>query len=127
MSIPLRFALVAVLLTGAAGCRNAQPGRLPDDRDYRSINRSSVAFLKETVSEGNAIRAQSWKATVDFAPRWEENLRRQREGRRFAGETFMKDEAQNWNRMIAGVGEELSFDPAAWAASARFGFLDSGS
>jgi len=118
-----------VLLACAAllgGCRGAQVGRLPDDRDYTSMNRSSLAFLKETIAQGNESSRKSLAKTLDFGPRIEENLRLQRASRKFLGETLIQDEAANWEKMVARVAEELRFDPEAYAASARFGFLDSG-
>ncbi len=115
---PLLIALCALALS-AAGCRSSK-------RDYTSLNRYSVDFLRETARDGRTLRRQNLRETMRFRERAPEIRRQAREGRRFAWETARKGELDNTRAAWSGLRTELRGDREEIAKSARFGFLDSG-
>ncbi len=108
---------VAVLL--CAGCRSSK-------RDYTSLNRYSVDFIKDTARESRRLRKQNLHDSLQFGRRAPEIRRQAREGRRFAWETARKGELDNTRAAWSGLRTELKGDREEIAKSARFGFLDSG-
>jgi len=115
-------ALFAVLLLAAAGCRSS---RERPDRDYTSLNRSSLDYLFETFREGSRMRKQSLKQTVAFSRRAPENRRIRRESVGHAWESFWMDEGQGLKRIWGGFAGQVK-PKGERAASLRFGFLDTG-
>jgi len=112
------MALCAVALL-CTGCRSSK-------RDYTSLNRYSVDFIKDTAKESRRLRKQNLHETMQFGRRAPEIRRQAREGRRFAWETAKKGELDNTRAAWKGLRTEIKGDREAIAESARFGFLDSG-
>ena len=115
-------ALFAVLVLAAAGCRSS---RERPDRDYTSLNRSSVDYLFETFREGSKMRKKNLKQTLAFSQRAPENRRIRKESAAYAWQTLWMDEGDGFKRMWRGAGNELKPEGER-ARSMRFGFLDTG-
>ena len=110
------FLLLLVAALGA-GCRS-------HGRDYKSVNRSSREFLKETMRLARTERRKNLRTTLQFSKRSRENRAEARKSRIFAREAFLGGHLAGTRRMARAVREELTWKDF-WS-SARFGFLDSG-
>jgi len=115
-------ALFAVLLAATAGCRSS---RERPDRDYTSLNRSSLDYLFETFRDGSRLRKKNLKQAVAFSQRAPENRRIRRESVAYAWHSFWMDEGKGFQKIWRGLGNEIKPEGDR-GRSLRFGFLDTG-
>lgn len=120
----MRLFLLAALAAACFGCRSAR--RDEPRRDYMSLNRSSVAFLRETGREGRELRRANLKQTLAFSKRRASNKDQRKKGRRYAWESFLMGTKQGLRDMIRGAKREVRVDREEIGRSMRFGLLDSG-
>ena len=116
--------LLWIPLLALAACRSSRSE--PPRRDFLSINRSSVAFVKETRRDSREMRRDNLRTITDWGARKEFRTNQRRKGRSFAVEsTFASvfDEARNTWRMTK---EGLDRKPGQFGRSIRLGWLDSG-
>jgi hypothetical protein len=114
----MKVAILLLLAALAAGCKSG--------RDYRSVDRSSLEFLRDTHRQGKAIRKESLRETLAFSERAERNHRIRRESRAFAGEAAFDGQWEAAGSAWQSLREELRFSNKDIARNARFGFLDTG-
>jgi hypothetical protein len=113
----MRAVAVVCLVVALAGCRSS--------RDYRSLNRTSTAFLFETFREGNQLRKKNLKQDVAFSQRAPQNRMLRKTSREFAWESFWIEEWSGWSE-IAHAREVEKKPMSERMRSVRFGFLDTG-
>lgn len=111
----LLFLLFLSLVLG--GCRSG--------RDYRSINRSSREFLRDTHRSGKAMRKKSTIRAV-FPDRRPFNRKQRKDGRAFAWASLWTNEAKKARIAWTSLRDEARFSNKEIGRNARFGFLDSG-
>jgi len=118
-----RAALMVVLLVLAcAGCRSARGKH----RDYRSIDRASLAFLWDTARQSRTLRRESLAADFHDPARRASNRRIRKEGRRFAWHATFDYTWEEGRAAWEGVKEELRTSRRDFWDNVRFGLLDSG-
>ena len=108
--------LLLVLFALLAGCRSG--------RNYRSINRTSLEFLKDTAGQSRRLRKKNLRQALAFRDRRAYIRRQRREGRAFAWNALWKDMWKDAGKMVRNVAAE--FHNEDFAKNTRFGFLDSG-
>ncbi len=122
--------LVLILCCGLPACRSGNAPIPEEDReperDYRSINKTSVAFIKDSVRSARRDRKGYWSELKDSRSyRRARNKRIRKESRSFAGKSFTAGTRQGTRQMWKSLKEELKW-PDDMGDRARFGFLDSG-
>jgi hypothetical protein len=113
---PLALALAFVAL---AGCKSHA------DRDYTSVNRSSVDFVFETFREGNRLRKKNLKQDVAFSERAPGNKMVRKTSREFAWQSFWAEEWSGFSDLARARKVERK-STSERLRNMRFGFLDSG-
>lgn len=121
--IPLLALLLA--LTGCRSSRAPVPEEDKPKRDYYSMNRKSVAFLREAARSGRKLRKKNWRLATAFRTRAPAAKQQRKLGRAFAVSSFWGDARKEAGIMWRGLKKELSW-PKDFGEQARFGFLDSG-
>jgi len=116
--------LLWIPLLALAACRSSR--QEPPRRDYLSINRSSVAFLKETRRNGRAMRRENLRTITDWGARREYRKDQRKKGRSYAIESTFGGIFREAGNTLRTTKEELSLDRGALGRSLRFGWLDSG-
>jgi len=114
------FAAAALFLAVLApGCR--APG------DFRSNNRTSREFLKDTFRQGRALSRKSLREGAEFRSGGAEYGRDQRtRGMAFAVDSARAGRRTNARLMWDRLKAEFDWDVEEHRRSNRFGFLDSG-
>ena len=118
----MRVLVLLLLLVACVGCRSS---RRTAKRDYLSANRSSFAFIKESVRESRRFRRTNLKKTLDFKGRRAGNVERGKHSARFAAETVVMGQWSGFKDMLRMVGESRKSGKERMD-SIRFGHLDSG-
>ena len=121
--IPLLALLLA--LTGCRSSRAPIPEEDKPKRDYYSMNKKSVAFLREGARSSRELRKKNWRLTTAFRTRAPAAKKQRRLGRSFAVNSFFGGSLKEAGNMWRGLKRELSW-PDDFGEQARFGFLDSG-
>jgi len=112
-------AATLLLAAVAPGCR--APG------DFRSNNRTSREFLKETFREGRALSRENLRTGGKFRSGGAEYGRDQRtRGMAFAVDSARTGQRTNTRLMWERLKDEFRWDIEEYRRSNRFGFLDSG-
>jgi hypothetical protein len=117
-----RLALLALL--AVAACRSSKPDA--PKRDYRSINRTSVAFVKETYRKGKAMRKENLATITDWGAQKERRKAERKWCRTYAAETTFGSVFSESLITWRDVKRETDFNRESFRRSVRFGFLDSG-
>ena len=108
--------LLLVLLAG--GCRSG--------RDYKSINRSSREFLRDTHRTGKEMRKKNLHQALQLRDRRSFNRKQRKDGLAFAWGALWENEAEKARVAWVGLRDEMRFSNKGIGRNARFGFLDSG-
>lgn len=110
------LALVLAFLA-LAGCKSG--------RDYTSVNKRSVAFVFDTVRDGNRIRKKNLKQDLAFSQRAPQNRMIRKTSAAFAWQAFWLEEGSG----LSEIFHAREVERVPWSerlAEMRFGFLDSG-
>jgi len=113
--------LLVPLALACAGCRSTRAG----GRDYRSINRGSVAFLRDTFRRERALGRENLAATLHNPARRASNRRIRKEGRRYAWHATFDYTWEESRSAWEGVKKELRTSHRDFWDNVRFGLLDS--
>lgn len=118
----MRALAVALALVALAGCKSS---RERPDRDYTSVNKSSVDFLFDTFRDGSRVRKRNLKQDLAFSKRAPQSKMIRRTSLQFAWDSFW---AEEWEGLSV-IFDTPKTEHVPWPerkASMRFGFVDSG-
>ena len=118
----MRILVLFLLLVACVGCRSS---RSAAKRDYLSVNRSSLAFIKESARDYKSFRRANLKNTLDFKGRRPGNVERGKHSVRFAAGAISVGHWTEFKNMLRNLGEERKTGAERMAAI-RFGHLDIG-
>jgi len=122
----MRLALLLLLPLAACASHRPEPYREPRKRDYHSLNKSSLAFLRETGRQERELRKRNFRRNWNWKELRRQNRRIAKESVKFFGESLFALELETakeaWGR---GLWRELRDKKDFWG-SVRFGLLDSG-
>jgi len=127
MIVRLLLLFCCVFLFGACASKKKDPYYTRSSgRDYYSANKASVSFLFETFTlEGNRRRegrARMWAKGEKRA----ESTAVRKASRAFLWDALKAGEVDAWKQTWTVQLPEMLKGPNDFAASVRFGFLDSG-